>query len=224
MDARPIIAAAGLLLGVGLLGYVLWDTEVKLIPLPEAARGKVEVDPAAARPSLVGLRTTTSPHNTGDAARRERNRIAAAWIEALQQREAGKRSQGEVERIEMELWVQRLHTGEVTASQVHEALAALFERELTRRKRLLDQGFASENDVRKAEVLLARERFAAGQDATDYPARRASYLQARRRHLLLLARSGVMVKDVAVVEIEALEKELPEPDALRPAKPAGSKG
>ena len=219
MNVRPLLAAVGLGLGIVLIGFLMWDRRpVHLIALPDAPRTPVAADPAAPKPSLVGLRTTTSRHNTGDAARRERNRIASAWIEGLEGLESGRSDQGQVERLEMELWVQRLHTGEVQAQEVHAALAALFERELERRKLLLAKGFASENDVREAQVLLARERFAAGMASSGYATQRATYLEARRKHLMLLAENNLMVRDVAIVEIEALEAELPAPETLRPAK------
>ena len=220
MNLRPILAAALLIAGAGLIGYLMWDRRpVPLIPLPEAPHGPVAADRSAPKPNLLGLTHAASAHVRGDDARLERNRLAHAWIAALADLEAGRMNQGAVERLEMELSIQRLHTGEVKADEAHARLAELMARELQRRKTLFAAGFASPDDVRQAEVLLARERHSAGDAKSGYAATRQEYLAARRKHFLLLVRSGLMLKDVAEVEIELLELELPEPDTLR--EPAG---
>ena len=203
-------------MGLGAVGYFLLDRGPRpLVKLPDAPHPEVTVHKSDPKPSLLGLRPALSAHQAGDAARAERNRIANLWIRALADLEAGQTNQGAVERIEMDLWVQRVHTAEVKPEEAHQALARLFTRELERRKQLFKVGFASEEDVRRAEVLLAREKYAAGQES-DYPTRRTSYLAKRRHQIDVLARAGVMVKDVAIVEMETLEAELPAPEVLRP--------
>lgn len=218
MEMRSVIAAAVLVVGLGAVGFLMWDAQpVKLVLLPEVIHEDVAVDTSAPKPNLLGLRTVASAHTEGENARIERNRIANSWLAALADLKAGRTTQGAVERLEMELWVQRLHTGEVKATEVHAALAKLMGREVERRRKLFTSGFASEDDVKHAEVLLARERHAAGDPDSNYPALRAAYLASRRNHIEVLAREGLMVKDVALVEIATLEEELPEPGDILPA-------
>ena len=217
MDARSIAAAA--LLAALVLGgaFLLLDRgPVPLVPLPPPEpRPDVVTRAADPHTPLTGLQLGDVTPSL-DAARRQRNDAVRAWLAAREQYAEGQQPQGAVERLEMIGWVRRHATGEATAQEVHQALATLFERELTRRKQRLAQSLASASDVAQAEVLLARERFAAGLPS-DYETRGPTYLAEQTDRLRRLASAGVMKRDIALVDISALEEELPPPDVLRPS-------
>lgn len=214
----PRSLAVGFLLVAALAGsaWLLYEpAPVPLAPLPEAPTAAVTVAPSDAHPTLTGLRIEDERRDDGPS-RRARNRLVEKWRQALAGVEDGTVPQRAAERIEMDVWLARAQVGEIDDATAHAEVAKLVARELERLRRLREKEFAAAEDVRAAEMVLARERFLAGEDEQDYDARRETYLAERRNHLTSLMRTGLMVREVAKVEIEALEAEFPPASVLRP--------
>lgn len=207
----PAVLFLGATVGLVYFGWI-HEREVPLIDVVEGPRPPVVAD-ATTRP--IVLRGLEERFRTqGNALREERNAIAREHAEAVEDWRQGRRPLREVENLEQLLWVARKAVGEIDARTMHANLAELFAREAQRRELLQADGMASEDDVLRAWLYVARERVRAGQpepdaQGRDYAAQRTAYLDGWRRRNELLLESGIGTREYLEIEWKALQEDFP---------------
>jgi len=185
------VTARQFLLGLILSGAsfaLLWlllgtEREVPLVAVEEGPRVPVSGDSQTKPLLLIGLADRIQ--GEGNELRKLRNDLARRHKDAIRLWRAGQLPLRHVERLEQVLWIARHRVGEIEAVEMHRHLAELFERERVRLTILDKSGLAGPDQLERAALYVARERYHAGLPINDslgrdYETMRREYLEGKR--------------------------------------------